>query len=149
MKTIKMTVAIGLALMSSLASCSQFTDDSSPYDVTEPVKNLSGEWKIQSVLRNGTDITENMDFSPFSVTMNSDGTYHIENYMPFVVRRDGQWKADDAQYPFRLTFLETSDNKETTVDITSPIQQGVRMMTIQLSPGCSSNTYTYTLQRKQ
>lgn len=148
MKHLLMSGFAAMLLLIQLASCSQFNDDSNPYDVTEPLKELSGEWKIQSVIRNGTDITQNMDFSQFTLKMNDDGTYHIDNYLPFVVRHDGQWKTDDPQYPFRLTFLETAGSP-TTVDINAPIQQGLRVLTIQLSPGCSGNSYTYTLQRKQ
>ena len=137
-----------MLLLTSITSCSQFSDDTSPYDVSEPVKDLCGVWKLTSVTRNGVDISKMMDFSKFSLVMNLDGGYHIENYLPFVVKNDGAWLVSDRQYPLNLHFIENGQTQTTTVDINTPILDGERMLTIQLSPGCSGNTYTYILQRK-
>ena len=130
-----------------MTSCSQFSDDSSPYDVAEAVKGLDGVWKLKTVTRNGIDITSDMDFSKFALHMNSDGTYHIENYLPFVVEKDGTWKTDDPHYPFRLSFLENGTAGDVSVDFNIPVVNGQRSLQITLSPGCASNVYTYMLEK--
>ena len=48
-----------LMLMSIMVSCSTYD----VYDVEESAKDISGVWKLQSVSRNGVDITQSMDFS--------------------------------------------------------------------------------------
>jgi hypothetical protein len=133
----------------AIAGCSQFSDDSNPYDVTEAVKDVSGVWKLKSVTRNNIDITTDMDFSRFALHMGDDGRYHIENYLPFVVQKDGQWSTDNPHYPFRLSFLEDGAATSVDVDFRSPVVGGQRSLLITLSPGCASNVYTYTLERTE
>ncbi|MGI6242232.1 MAG: DUF5004 domain-containing protein [Prevotella sp.] len=136
-----------LAAIVLMAGCSSFDDDSNPYGTSEALKDLSGIWKLQNVTRNDIDITQEMDFTKFSLNIHPDGTYHIDNYLPFVVEKDGTWNTDNEQYPFRLTFTEDGATEGTTIDINYPIVNGSRSLNISLSPGCSSNIYTYTLLR--
>ena len=138
---------LALFIGMSMTGCSQFSDDSNPYDVAEAVKGLDGVWKLKTVTRNGIDITSDMDFSKFALHMNSDGTYHIENYLPFVVEKDGTWKTDDPHYPFRLSFLENGTAGDVSVDFNIPVVNGQRSLQITLSPGCASNVYTYMLEK--
>ena len=49
----------------------------------EVPKQLDGKWQLKTVVRNGTDISEVMDFSQFRLIMNKDNTYNIENYLLF------------------------------------------------------------------
>ena len=140
--------ACGCWLM-AMTGCSQFNDDTSPYDVTESVKGLSGVWKLKNVTRNNIDITSDMDFSKFALHMNSDGTYHIENYLPFVVEKDGKWSTDDPHYPFRLSFTENGSATDVSVDFNIPVINGQRSLQISLSPGCASNVYTYKLEKEK
>lgn len=151
MKTLSIVKSAALATVMALtaAACSSFDDDTNPYGVSEAQKNLSGVWKLQNVTRNDVDITQDMDFTQFALHMEDDGTYHIENYLPFVVSQDGTWATDDAQFPFRLTFTENGAQQGTQIDINYPIVNGERSLSITLSPGCSSNTYTYTLTRQK
>ncbi len=142
-KTTLLTLAVSFA-----ASCSSFTDDSDPYKGVEPMKNLTGTWKITGVERNTIDITDHMDFSKFRLNLNADGTYTIDNYLPFVVKGNGVWKTDDPQYMYTLYFLESSSADTTAVEINYPISDGVRKLTMTLSPGCYSNKYTYTMERE-
>jgi len=132
-----------------LMSCSQFSDDSKPYDVTEVAKNVSGVWKLKSVTRNDIDITSDMDFSKFELHITNDGRYHIENYLPFVVEKDGKWTTDDPLYPFQLSFLEDGAVSSVDVNFNFPVVNGQRSLLITLSPGCASNKYTYTLERNE
>ncbi|MCQ2113887.1 MAG: DUF5004 domain-containing protein [Bacteroidaceae bacterium] len=131
-----------LMLISIMVSCS--TND--VYDVEESVKDISGVWKLQSVSRNGVDITESMDFSQFALNLNGDGTYTIDNYLPFVVKENGIWSTDNPTMPFQILFKEES-NEPVKVELNYPTVNGARSLTIKLSPGCYSNTYTYQLKR--
>ena len=132
-----------LMLISIMVSCS--TIDA--YDVEESVKDISGVWKLQMVSRNGVDITESMDFSQFALNLNSDGTYTIDNYLPFVVKENGIWNTDNPTMPFQILFKEESKSEPVKVELNYPIVNGSRSLTIKLSPGCYSNTYVYQMIR--
>ena len=132
-----------LMLISIMVSCS--TIDA--YDVEESVKDISGVWKLQMVSRNGIDITESMDFSQFTLNLNNDGTYTIDNYLPFVVKENGIWSTDNPTMPFQIVFKEESKSEPVKVELNYPIVNGSRSLTINLSPGCYSNTYVYQLIR--
>lgn len=132
-----------LMLISIMVSCS--TIDA--YDVEESVKDISGVWKLQMVSRNGIDITESMDFSQFTLNLNNDGTYTIDNYLPFVVKENGIWDTDNPTMPFQIVFKEESKSEPVKVELNYPIVNGSRSLTIKLSPGCYSNTYVYQLIR--
>lgn len=138
--------ALLMALL--LTSCSQFADDTSPYSVPEAVKNVSGVWTLKNVTRNDIDITSDMDFSKFELHITNDGRYHIENYLPFVVEKDGTWTTDDPLYPYQLSFHEDGATSRVNVNFNFPVVNGQRTLLITLSPGCASNVYTYVLERK-
>ena len=97
---------LAVAAVALATSCSTFSDDSNPYEVSESAKNLSGTWKLQTVTRNGIDITKSMDFTRFQLQLKDDGTYSIQNYLPFVVSGEGQWAVNDPQHPMQLSFQE-------------------------------------------
>lgn len=145
----KHTIIFALILLAAavFASCSTFSDDTHPYGAVEGRKDLSGAWKIESVTRNNIDITPSVDFSQFTLHLLADGTYHIDNYLPFVVRQNGTWAIDDPQYPFNLSFKENGQAEPMTVELKYPISNGERRLFITLSPGCSSNKYVYQLIR--
>ncbi|WP_027456225.1 DUF5004 domain-containing protein [Xylanibacter brevis] len=147
MKNIIKKTGSVLLMALALTGCSQFSDDSNPYDVAEAVKSFGGVWKLKSVTRNNIDITADMDFSKFELHMGDDGRYHIENYLPFVVEKDGTWHTDDPLYPFQLSFLEDGAASSVDVNFNFPVVNGQRSLLITLSPGCASNVYTYTLER--
>lgn len=130
-------------LLLGMTSCS--TTDA--FDVEEATKDISGVWKLKSVSRNGIDITNDMDFSQFALNLNADGSYTIDNYLPFVVKENGTWGTDDPKMPFQLSFKEENTKDLVNVELNYPIVNGERSLTIKLSPGCYSNTYTYQLQR--
>ena len=132
-----------LMLMSIMVSCSTYD----VYDVEESAKDISGVWILQSVSRNGVDITESVDFSQFALNLNSDGTYTIDNYLPFVVKENGIWNTDNPTMPFQILFKEGSKSEPVRVEFHFPAVNGSRSLTIKLSPGCYSNTYVYQLKR--
>ena len=110
----------------------------------EPVKDISGSWKIIKALRNGTDLTNRFKFDDFRITFN-DSTYTVSNLVPFITSKDGTWRFDDPTYPFEITFTSAGEAKKST--LLYPVVDGVRNMVISFSPGCTLNTYKYTLQK--
>ncbi|GAA4808673.1 DUF5004 domain-containing protein [Olivibacter ginsenosidimutans] len=111
----------------------------------ESVKQIQGSWQITKATRNGTDITEKFDFSPFRITFQADGNYQIEHALPFIVAKDGAYALDDPQYPFQIKFKEAETNREVGSSFDYPIVGGTRNLSLTFSAGCSSNTYVYTL----
>ncbi|MEO5889949.1 MAG: DUF5004 domain-containing protein [Ferruginibacter sp.] len=108
----------------------------------EPVKDISGSWKIIKAVRNGTDLTSRFDFSAFRINF-SDSSYTIDNQVPFIISKNGTWKFDDPVYPFEITLTSPGETKQSTV--LYPVVEGVRNLVISFSPGCTLNNYQYTL----
>lgn len=113
----------------------------------ESAKEIAGSWRIVQATRNGTDITAKFDFSEFNVLFNEDGTYRIQQPLPFIVAGDGSFALDDPQYPFRISFRETGSDGTVSSDFEYPIVSGRRNLLLTFSSGCTSNTYRYTLVR--
>lgn len=112
---------------------------------SEPAKDLSGSWQIIKATRNGTDLTLRFNFSQFRIRF-TDSTYTIDSLVPFIVNRSGKWAFDDPTYPFTLSFQAT-DSSAKTSPLLFPVTGGQRNLIITFSPGCSANTYQYTLQK--
>jgi hypothetical protein len=112
---------------------------------SEPVKDLSGNWQIIKATRNGTDLTARFDFSHFRIHF-SDSSYTIDSLVPFIVSRNGKWSFDDPNYPFALSFRAT-DSSAKTSPLLYPVTGGQRNIIVTFSPGCSLNSYQYTLQK--
>lgn len=112
---------------------------------SEPAKDLSGSWQIIKATRNGTDLTLRFNFSQFRIRF-TDSTYTIDSLVPFIVNRSGKWAFDDPTYPFTLNFKAT-DSSAKTSPLLFPVTGGQRNLIITFSPGCSANTYQYTLQK--
>lgn len=123
-------------------ACAPSTDTG---DYNEPIKDIAGSWQVIKIERNGEDITSMVNFSQFRINFMEDGTYGFENYLPFVVSRPGTWSLDDPQYAFKIKFQPESQEAK-SVEFSYPIEDGKRQIQISGSPGCSSNTYIYTLQ---
>ena len=112
---------------------------------SEPVKDISGNWQISKATRNGTDLTTRFDFSHFRIHF-SDSSYTIDSLVPFIVSHNGRWSFDDPNYPFTLSFRAT-DSSAKTSPLLFPVVGGQRNIIITFSPGCSANSYQYTLQK--
>jgi hypothetical protein len=120
-------------------------------EVVEPVKDITGSWRVIKATRNGTDITSIIDtnyysFSKFRVNF-SDGKYTLVNPLPFIVTQNGTYSLDNPQYPFIITFKQTGSTTPISTAFTYPIVDGVRVLTLVFSPGCPQNTYSYSLQK--
>lgn len=112
----------------------------------EPVKQIDGSWKIIKALRNGTDLTNRFDFSKFRISF-SDSSYTVTEPVPFLVSKNGNWSFDDPDYPFAVYFRATGE-PEATSTVQYPVVKGVRNLILSFSPGCTSNTYEYTLEKE-
>ena len=78
------TTVLLFVLLGTVSACNTFKDEIAPDSYMEVPKQLDGKWQLKTVVRNGTDISEVMDFSQFRLIMNKDNTYNIENYLPFL-----------------------------------------------------------------
>lgn len=128
------------------SACDMFKDNEI-HEYAETIKHIDGVWQLTSVNRNGVDITQTMDFTQFRLNLNEDGTYSIDNYLPFAVKQNGTWKVDDPQYPFNLIMKEDGSTGEVTIKLKYPIVEGKRKISVSVSPGCFRNTYQYVLER--
>lgn len=135
-----------VCLLDTVCACSKFNDDSKE-SFTEPEKQIASTWQLTSVTRNGSDISDAMDFTSFHLVLNSDSTYQLVNKLPFVVKKDGTWSVDNSEYPFHLSFKEEGATEAVTSEIKYPVIYGQRRISITLSPGCSSNTYIYVFEK--
>lgn len=111
----------------------------------ESTKTLNGTWKVTKALRNGTDLTSRFDFSGFKIAF-QDSLYTLDSLIPFPVSANGSFHLDDPQYPFKI-YLTEGNSVPKELDMEFPIHDGVRNIIISFSPGCTSNTYQYTLQK--
>ena len=132
-----------LAVALITGACSKFHDKTDYSAIEESEKDLSGTWKIFSATRNGQDISKMMDFTKFSLHLNSDGSYSMDNYLPFMVQKSGQWAIDDPRFPFTLSFTESGSSTPVSTELYYPVVDGKRRINLTFSPGCYSNTYTY------
>ena len=145
--SIKITALLFFAGM-FLIACDTFSDSEKVDKYEEGIKAINGNWQLKTVSRNGIDITNIMDFSQFHLLLNEDGTYKIQNYLPFVVEApEGKWEIDNPQYPFHLKFFEAGTGETVTASMKFPTVNGKRIISISFSPGCYSNTYVYVFEK--
>lgn len=116
--------------------------------LAEPVKDLSGTWKLSKVLRNSGDITEWLDIANFRIRLQDNNAYTIEgNNIPFVVEGNGQWAVDDPAYPYNLSFTP-SGGQTVTAEVGATVIKGQRALNVNFSPGCYSNQYVYVFEKE-
>jgi len=135
-----------LMILSLLIWASCKTDKINP--VTEPVKDLTGTWKVIAATRNGTNLLALVDttttFGKFTITFKA-GAYTLANPLPFIVIQNGTYTLDNPQYPFQINFTQTGSTAPVSTAFTYPIVDGIRVLTLVFSPGCPQNTYSYSL----
>jgi len=146
MKSIIKFLFFTILMLAGFYSCDTFQDkEVHIYEETE--KKLDGSWQLKSVIRNNIDITHMMDFSQFKLNLNADGNYTIDNYLPFVVKQNGEWTIDDPKYPFNLSLKESDAAEAKDIKINYPIVEGKRIIEMSLSPGCYQNIYKYVFEK--
>lgn len=115
----------------------------------EPIKDITGSWKIIKLTRNGEDLTSRIDLSKFRLIFNKDSTYSFEGKFPFIVSQPGTYSLDNPQYPFYISFTTKDKTIKDTLNFVYPIENGKRRISLNISPGCSSNTYNYVFEKVQ
>ncbi|HEX7756674.1 MAG TPA: DUF5004 domain-containing protein [Niabella sp.] len=143
MKSVKIVaLLIGLTLLSVVInSCKKEQTKINP----EAGKNIVGTWKIVNVTRNGVDITPYFDFTPFSIEFKEDGSYVVNNQAPFVISKNGTWSLDDPTHPLHISFMQEGASETFINEFDYPVVEGVRRIVLRGAPGCTSNTYQYSL----
>ena len=108
-----------------------------------------GTYKITQAARNGEDITEEIDFSAFRLHLLKDGSYSIENYLPFVVQKNGGWEVDKLQGPTKITFTNSASSEPSVGTMSNyKIVNEVKIFDLSFHTGCLRNVYTYTLEEE-
>ena len=144
MKSIRL---VTLSLFIGLLGCEN-EPNLNPDGFTEFVVNIDGDWKIDQVLQNGTDVTNLLDFQSFSLQLNYENgqpsSYALSNFTtPFVLNdASGSWSFDDLAYPTMINF---SDG--TTLSIEGAVISGSSELTVAVPLGCAANTYIYRLSK--
>jgi len=146
---------IKLFLLGALAlltwSCNDFKD-SIPRQFDEGIKNPVGTWKISKATRNRVDITNTMDdFATYRLTFTAEGTYTMNKKFPFLVKTNGSYELNNPQYPFVITFKESSSDQSVAVTYKYSTVAGKREMelTFVIPDGCYRNVYAYTFQKDE
>lgn len=127
-----------------LVSCE---DDSSKIPVEEPIKIITGNWKVSQIIRNGENLTERLKIDKYTIDFKEDGTYLISDQLPFIVKGAGTYVLGDSQYPFTLRLKPAAVNNDITVKLQYPVIKGKRQLSLSLSLGCTGNTYEYNFER--
>ncbi|MFD1769803.1 DUF5004 domain-containing protein [Sphingobacterium suaedae] len=113
----------------------------------EPIKDISGIWSVVQLTRNGEDLTSRLDLKDFSINFKEDGTFAVQDALPFVLQGSGTYKLSDPQYPFSL-LMDAGNGGEVAVQFQFPVVEGRRQLSLSFSLGCSGNTYQYNFERQ-
>lgn len=139
---------LSFILMLTAWSCNTFQSDNLNSANKGVPLDVSGSWKIVQATRNEVDITSLMDFAKFKLNLNGDGTYSIDNYLPFIAKKtSGKWSIDDPVFPFQLFFSDPDGSDAINTTLSYPVTAGKRQIVLTFSPGCHSNTYSYTFEK--
>jgi hypothetical protein len=119
----------------------------------EPDKNITGTWKIATVLQNSATLFDTtkalglpkgFDFTQFRVTFKGNA-YTTNTAAPFIVSSNGTYSLNEP-YTTKLTF-KPDTSKAVSLDFYYPVTGGARQLIITFSPGCPSNSYEYILEK--
>ena len=130
------------------APCLLLGCKTSKTNLVEPVKDISGDWKVTKVIQNNVDITAFVtDLQQFTITFNKDNTYKLTGQLPFMVSQSGNWAFNDPQYPFALSFTPMGGTVVSS-NISFPIVGEGYQIGLKFTTGCNGvyqNNYQYTL----
>lgn len=113
----------------------------------EAEKDITGNWKVTQLIRNGENLSKRLKLDNFKIDFNADGTYTIADDLPFVVSGSGRYRLDDPQYPFSVVLNPAGGKEEVVLKFQFPVVNGKRQLSLVMSLGCSSNTYQYDCER--
>ena len=132
----------------SLITLSSCEEETSKIITDETAKDVTGNWKVLKLTRNGEDLSNRLGLDDFHISFKADGTYSLSEQLPFVVNDAGTYRLSDPQYPFGLILQPQGDAAEVPVKFQFPIIKGERQMSLSFSLGCSSNTYQFDFERQ-
>jgi len=115
---------------------------------------VDGDWTIGKVYQNEVDITDNFDFSSFSLTLNYSGenptTFSISstNKIPFVTAQtEGNWAFDNIIYPSKMHFIQ--GDTATGIIAESLFSEDNSKIVVEFSMGCEDNIYAYHMIKSE
>lgn len=113
----------------------------------EPIKDITGTWRVVSLTRNGEELAQRLDLSKFKINFKSDGTYVLQDKLAFPVTDGGTYKLNDAQYPAGLLLTQQGQQAK-AIKFQFPVVAGKRQLSLTFSQGCAGNTYQYNFTRE-
>ncbi|MCW8310137.1 DUF5004 domain-containing protein [Sphingobacterium sp. InxBP1] len=134
-----------MLLCAGLQSC---TDELAKIPAEEPAKDITGDWKVIQLTRNGEDLGSRMLLDHFRISFKADGTYAVADQLPFVVRGSGTYRLEDPQYPFHIVLRPADGQENVLLKFQFPIVKGRRQLSLSMSLGCAGNSYQYDLERQ-
>ncbi|MBD1424555.1 DUF5004 domain-containing protein [Sphingobacterium arenae] len=114
----------------------------------EPVKDITGSWKVVQLMRNGEDLSQRLNLTDFRVDFKADGNYILANELPFVLVGSGTYTLNDPQYPFSVLLTADGESEQIAVKLQYPVVRGKRQLSLSFSLGCAGNTYQYNFERE-
>lgn len=129
----------------ALSSCE---DEMSKILTEEPVKDITGNWKVVQLTRNGEDLSKRIALENLHIHFKADGTYTVSEELPFVVNDPGIYTLNDPQYPFSLILKPEGEATDIPVRLQFPVVKGERQLSLLFSLGCSSNSYQFNFERQ-
>ncbi|MHC8950268.1 DUF5004 domain-containing protein [Sphingobacterium hungaricum] len=123
-------------------------DEISKMVFDETNKDITGNWKVIQLTRNGEEIGKRMDLNGFYINFKNDGTYDLSEELPFVLSEEGNYTLSDPQYPFGIILQPKGQTNTVPVKFQFPIVKGERQLSLSFSLGCSTNTYQYQFERQ-
>src|SRR5690606_9046504 len=114
----------------------------------EPVKDITGSWKVVQLMRNGEDLSQRLNLTDFRVDFKADGNYILANELPFVLVGSGTYTLNDPQYPFSVLLTADGELEQIAVKLQYPVVRGKRQLSLSFSLGCAGNTYQYNFERE-
>lgn len=123
-------------------------DEISKIVFDETNKDITGNWKMIQLTRNGEEIGQRMDLNGFLISFKNDGTYNLSEELPFVLNEEGSYTLSDPQYPFSILLKPKGQTNTVPVKFQFPIVKGERQLSLSFSLGCSTNTYQYQFERQ-
>jgi len=132
----------------SLITLSSCEEEMSNIVTDETAKDVTGNWKVLKLTRNGEDLSKRLDLNDFQISFKADGTYSLSEQLPFVVNDAGNYTLSDPQFPFSLILQPEGETTEVPVKFQFPVVKGKRQLSLTFSLGCSSNTYQFDFERQ-
>jgi len=135
-------------LLVGLTGLSSCEDNVAKVATVEAEKDITGNWKVVKLTRNGEDLSQRLDLGGFRISFHPDGSYTLANELPFVVHAPGTYQLNDPQYPFALLLTPEGGDDNVAAGFQFPVVKGKRQLSLTFSLGCGNNTYQFNFERE-